>query len=315
MQVFHGLPSQPPPYATLLTIGNFDGVHRGHQALIEEMLRAARRQQRWAGVLTFDPHPLSVLTPQRPLAFLTSLEERLQLFAALALDFVVIHPFTLTTARTPAREFVTALRERLRLAELWVGPDFSLGHRQQGDVTALRALGEEMGFALRVVPHFCWEGQSVRSTRIRVLLQQGSVAEAAELLGRPYRLTGEVVAGAGRGRALGFPTVNLAVEPGRVLPGDGIYAGWAEAAGQRYAAAINVGLRPTFAADEPPRTVEAYLLDFQGQLYGQTLTLTFVERLRPEQRFQSAEELVEQMARDVAATRRVLNRVRDAHLG
>jgi len=306
MHVFHGLPSPPPPCPTLLTIGNFDGLHLGHQALIKEMLEAARSQQRWAGVLTFDPHPLTVLAPERPLSFLTSLAERLQLFAALALDFVVIHLFDRTVARTPAREFVTALRERLRLTELWVGPDFSLGHRQQGDVTALRALGQELGFALRVVPHFCWDGQSVRSTRIRALLQEGDVQEAAVLLGRPYRLRGEVVAGAGRGRRLGFPTVNLAVAPGRVLPGDGIYAGWAEATGQRYAAAINVGLRPTFAEEEPQRTVEAYLLDFEGQLYGQKVTLTFVEWLRPEQRFQSAKELVEQMARDIAATRRML---------
>lgn len=306
MHVFHGLPSQPPPCPILLTIGNFDGVHLGHQALIGEMVEAARRQQRWAGVLTFDPHPLTVLEPERPLSFLTSLEERLELFAALGLDVVIVHPFDKTVARMSARVFVTALSQHLRLAELWVGPDFSLGHRQQGDVSTLRRLGEELGFVLRVVPHFCRDGQSVHSTRIRALLQEGDVQEAAALLGRPYRLSGEVVAGAGRGRALGFPTVNLAVEPGRVLPGDGIYAGWAEVAGQRYAAAINVGRRPTFAEEKAQRTVEAYLLDFEGQLYGQVVTLTFVERLRPEQRFESARELVEQMTRDVAVTRRVL---------
>ena len=306
MELFHGFPSQPPARPTLLTIGNFDGVHRGHQALIEEMVGAASSSGRWAGVLTFDPHPLTVLEPERPLAFLTSLEERLELFAALGLDFVVIHPFTLTTARTPAREFMSALCRRLRLAGLWVGPDFTLGYRRQGDVSALRALGEELGFELRVVPPFRWAGQPVRSTRIRALVREGSVGEAAELMGRPYRLRGQVVPGAGRGRVLGFPTVNLAVEPGRVLPGDGIYAGWAEVEGERYAAAINIGVRPTFESEEPQRAVEAYLLDFEGQLYGQTLALTFVERLRPERRFGSAEELTEQIARDVAATRRVL---------
>jgi len=317
MHVFHGLPSQPPPRPTLLTIGNFDGVHLGHRALIEEMVRAARGKRSWAGVLTFDPHPLAVLAPERPLAFLTSPEERLELLGAYGLDFVVIHRFTLATARTPAREFVSALRERLRLAELWVGPDFALGHRQEGDIAALQTLREELGFELHVVQPFCLEGQSVRSTRIRALLQQGKVHEAAGLLGRPYRLRGQVVPGAGRGRVLGFPTVNLEMEPGRVLPGDGIYAGWVEVGdqprpkrGQRYAAAINLGVRPTFEADEPQRTVEAYLLDFESQIYGQTVGLTFVERLRPESRFESADELVEQIARDVIATRRVLGAAR-----
>ena len=310
MHVFHGLPSQPPPSPTLLTIGNFDGVHLGHRALIEEMVRAARGKRSWAGLLAFDPHPLAVLAPERPLAFLTSPEERLELLGAYGLDFVVIHRFTLATARTPARKFVSALQERLRLAELWVGPDFTLGQRQEGDVAALQTLGEELGFELHVMQPFCLEGQSVRSTRIRALLQQGSVHEAAGLLGRPYRLRGQVVSGAGRGRTLGFPTVNLEMEPGRVLPGDGIYAGWVEVGDQRYAAAINLGIRPTFKTDEPQRTVEAYLLDFEGQLYGQTVMLTFVERLRPESRFKSADELVEQIARDVIATRRVLGAAR-----
>jgi riboflavin kinase/FMN adenylyltransferase len=310
MHVFHGLPSQPPPSPTLLTIGNFDGVHLGHRALIEEMVRTARGKRSWAGLLTFDPHPLAVLAPERPLAFLTSPEERLELLDAYGLDFVVIHRFTLATARMPAREFVSALRERLRLAELWVGPDFTLGHRQEGDIAALQTLGEELGFELHVVQPFCLEGQSVRSTRIRTLLQQGSVHEAAGLLGRSYHLRGQVVPGAGRGRVLGFPTVNLEMEPGRVLPGDGIYASWVEVGGKQYAAAINLGIRPTFEADEPQRTVEAYLLDFQGQIYGQTVELTFVERLRPESRFESADDLVEQIARDVIATRRVLGAAR-----
>jgi len=315
MHVFHGLPSQPPPSPTLLTIGNFDGVHLGHQALIEAMVRAARGNNRraglpaprQAGLLTFDPHPLAVLAPERPLAFLTSPEERLELLGAYGLDFVVIQRFTLATARTPAREFVSALRQRLRLAELWVGPDFTLGQRQEGDIAALQTLGEELGFELHVVQPFCLEGQSVRSTRIRTLLQQGSVHEAAGLLGRPYRLCGQVVPGAGRGRTLGFPTVNLEIEPGRILPGDGIYAGWIQVEGNQYAAAINLGMRPTFETDEPQHTVEAYLLDFEGRLYGQTVGLTFVERLRPELRFESADELVEQIARDVIATRHALD--------
>lgn len=310
MELFRGLPSEPLSRPTLLTIGNFDGVHRGHQALMGEMVEAARSSERWAGVLTFDPHPLAVLEPERPLAFLTSLEERLEIFADLGLDFVVVYPFTRATARTPARQFVAALCRRLRMVGLWVGPDFALGNRREGDVAALRALGEELGFELRVVPPFCWAGQSVHSSRIRALLQEGNVGEAAQLMGRPYRLRGQAITGARRGRVLGFPTVNLAVEPRRVLPGDGVYAGWADVEGQRYAAAINVGVRPTFEAgdeaDEPLRTVEAHLLGFKGQLYGRAVALTFVERLRPEKRFRSAQELAEQLAHDVAATRRVL---------
>jgi len=306
MQLFRGLPTQPLARRTVLTIGNFDGVHRGHQALIARLLDRAHSSERWAGVITFDPHPLTVLAPQRTLPFLTNLEERLELLAALALDFVVLHPFTVETARTPARVFASLLSQQLRLSELWVGPDFTLGRQQEGDVAALADLGKEYGFSVRVVPPYCLGGQSVRSTRIRTLLLEGDVTQAAHLLGRPYRVAGTVVQGADRGGRLGFPTVNLSMESGRVLPRDGTYAGWATEGGCTHPAAINVGVRPTFEPVGAERIVEAYLLDYDGCLLERSVALTFVERLRAEVRFESPDLWAAQIARDVCRTRRVL---------
>ncbi|HUW08605.1 MAG TPA: riboflavin biosynthesis protein RibF [Anaerolineae bacterium] len=311
MQLFHDLPTQPLARPTVLTIGNFDGVHRGHQALIAHLLESAHGQSphsgdRWAGVITFDPHPLTVLAPQRTLPFLTNLDERLELLAALALDFVVLYPFTAETAQTSARVFATRLSEQLHLSELWVGPDFTLGRQQEGNAAALTTLGQELGFGIRVVPPYCLGGQSVRSTRIRTLLLEGEVQEAADLLGRPYRVSGEVIEGANRGGPLGFPTVNLAMESGRVLPRDGTYAGWATEEGCTHPAAINVGVRPTFEPAGAERIVEAHLLSYDGCLFGKTVALTFVQRLRAEVPFESPELWAVQMDRDVARTRHVL---------
>jgi riboflavin kinase/FMN adenylyltransferase len=310
MRVFHTLPNPPLDSPSNLAIGNFDGVHRGHQALLRAMIDDARRHGRQAGLLTFDPHPTAVLRPDRVHSYLTTMAERLEALAELPLDFAVVYPFGVETARTPASHFIAQVHQALRLAALWVGPDFALGRNREGDVPALRIMGSEIGFSVHTIEPHLLAGEEVRSGRVRAYLLAGDVQAAAQQLGRPYQVTGLVVAGAQRGRSIGFPTANLAVPEGRLLPLNGVYATWAHLdddpvmRGQRLASVTNVGVRPSF--DNGQRTVETHLLDFAGDLYGRLLTLQFVARLRPEQRFSSVDALIAQIHLDVAAGRRLL---------
>jgi riboflavin kinase/FMN adenylyltransferase len=305
MQTLFNFPPQPLDRPAFLTIGNFDGVHRGHQILVSEMVEAAHAAGCQAGLLTFDPHPVAVLRPDLALPYLTSPEERADLLAALGLDFVLILPFDRATAALSAAEFMQQIVARVPLCALWIGPDFALGRGRDGDAARLGDLGRELGYELRVTPAYDWRGEPVRSSRIRSLLAgEGAVAQAAELLGRPYEVWGEVVHGAERGRGLGFPTANLKLPAGRLAPAYGIYACWAWRGEIGYPAAVNVGVRPSFDNGHP--SVEAYLLDFDGDLYGETLGLSFIERLRGEQRFADIHALIAQMGSDVAATRRTL---------
>ncbi len=304
MIVHRGLPTFAASQACELSIGNFDGVHRGHQALIHKLVSTAHAQGRLAGVITFDPHPIRVLHPDMSLAYLTTLDERLDLLKPLGLDFAIVYPFTSDTARTPADAFLQDLVAHLHLRRLWVGPDFALGHRREGDVPTLRRLGGEMGFTVEVIEPVLVEGMEVRSGHIRQALDAGKVDLAARLLGRPYWLTGKVVRGAGRGRAMGIPTANLTVPAERVIPAYGVYATWCYVAGQRMPAAANIGIRPTFDGDLP--SVEAHILSFDGDLHGAEVRLEFVLRLREERRFPSVEALLAQVRWDVANTRRAL---------
>lgn len=293
-----------------LAIGNFDGVHRGHQALLLAMIDDARGYGRQAGVLTFDPHPSAVLRPDRAHSYLTTVPERLESLAELPLDFAVVYPFNLETAGTPAAEFIGSVQQAVQMAALWVGPDFALGRNREGDVPALRAIGRVLGYTVHTIEPHLLDGEEVRSGRIRAYLLDGDVQAAAGQLGRPYQVTGIVVAGAQRGRTIGFPTANLAVPSARLLPANGVYATWAHLdddpvmRGQRLASVTNVGVRPSF--DNGQRTVETHLLDFDGNLYGRPLTLLFIARLRPEQRFPSVEALTAQIRLDAAAGRRLL---------
>jgi riboflavin kinase/FMN adenylyltransferase len=308
MRVFHNLPVPPLATPSNLSIGNFDGLHLGHQALLRAMAVDAHRQGRQAGLLTFDPHPATVLRPHSPQPYLTTIAERLAVLEDVGLDFAVVYPFTPETARTPAPVFMAKLKHALRLEALWVGPDFALGRNREGDVDALAHLGSELGFDVHTIDLQTVGGDEVRSGRIRQHLQQGQVETAAQLLGRPYLIYGIVVDGAHRGRTLGFPTANLSVPPGRLLPANGVYATWSilddEASG-RLPSVTNVGVRPSF--DNGQRTVETHLLDFDGDLYGCAMTLEFVAHLRPEMRFASVDALREQIGRDVMAARQILS--------
>jgi riboflavin kinase/FMN adenylyltransferase len=305
MQTYLGFPDPPLTQSAYLTIGNFDGVHRGHQALVSQMVQAAHDTDCLAGLLTFDPHPLSVLRPDVPLAYLTSADERAEVLAALGLDFVLVMPFSRQVAALSAAEFMSTLAGNIPLRALWIGPDFALGRGREGNAARLSEIGASLGYSVQIVPPFDWQGQPVRSSRVRTLLgEDGDATLAAEMLGKPYQVWGTVTTGAQRGRTIGFPTANLALPPERLAPANGVYACWAWRAARGTPAVVNVGVRPTF--DNAHRSIEAFLLDFSGDLYGETMGLSFVARLRGEQRFSSIDALVQQIEADVASARRVL---------
>lgn len=290
---------------TIITVGAFDGVHRGHQHLIQQMVGEARQTQRLAGLITFHPHPSAVLSPYNPTRYLSTPGEKAALLERLGLDVLAILPFDQEMARTSARDFAERARRHLHMAELWVGEDFALGRGREGDVEALRALGQELGFAVRVVEPLTWRGQIISSTRIRSLLLKGKVRQAAQLLGRYPSLAGEVVRGSQRGRCLGFPTANLEVRQERVVPADGIYAVYARLGKERRQGVANVGVRPSFEIGGQ-RMVEVHILDFDQEIYGCDLVVEFVERLRDERRYDDVEKLKAQIEQDIAQTRRIL---------
>jgi len=282
-----------------LTIGAFDGVHRGHKALIRWMVAGAREAGMEAVALTFDPLPRLVLGHSTNGA-LSTLEERLDYMAPLELDGVIVLPFDRQTAAISAEDFVTWLVEKLSLAGLWVGPDFALGHHHEGNVPFLEAMGARLGFTVSQFGEtVCRDGLPVRSSRIRHALTAGDLAQANDCLGHPYRLSGVVEHGHQRGRVLGFPTANLRLPAERLLPANGVYICRTHLHGERFDAIVNVGTRPTF--NYYPPTVEAHLLDFSGDIYGERVHLDFLHRLRAEQRFASVEALAEQIRADRVA--------------
>lgn len=289
---------------SVLTIGVFDGVHVGHQALIERMVESARATGRRAVVVTFYPYPYVVLGHAMPY-YLTTTEEKLVLFEQLGVDLSVVLEFTPEMARTPAAAFVDWLVGRVGMTELWVGHDFALGYRREGNVAYLRQAGARLGFGVNELDATALEGEIISSSRIREALRAGDVVTARRFLGRPYRLTGAVVEGAKRGRTIGIPTANLDVQPEKAVPLAGVYACFAHAGRSSYQAVTNIGTRPTFDNGAP--TIEAHLLDFEGDLYGQTLSLEFIARLRGEQRFKEVTHLVAQIHADISAARQMLN--------
>jgi riboflavin kinase/FMN adenylyltransferase len=305
MKIDSQLASHRTGRESALTIGVFDGVHLGHRHLISRLREVAGRSGRLSGVLTFNNHPASVLRPDFLGRYLTSLDDRLCLLAELGPDLVLPVSFDLDLSRLAAREFVALLQDRLLMKDLVVGPDFAMGHNREGDAETLADLGSEMGFTLHVVePLLDDAGHAIRSTHVRDTLAEGDISTASELLGRNFTLRGVVESGEGRGGPLGFPTANLGVRDGMAVPADGIYATWGLIAGDRHMAATSIGVRPTFGKGQ--RTIEAFVLDYEGDLYGQQIGLEFVSRLRPEIMFDSGQELQEQVRQDVAETRAVL---------
>ncbi len=297
--------STPGPSA--ISIGVFDGVHRGHRTVIERLLRRAERDNLVPTVLTFHPHPLAVVAPERAPRLLTTVEQRIELLGGLGVEVVGVLPFDRIRNTEPEIFARGVLAERLEARLVAVGTDFRFGHDRAGDVDTLRRVGEECGYEVATVELLNEDDQPISSTRIRRLVAEGRVGEAADILGRPHEVRGRVVAGDGRGRTIGVPTANLEVDPDVALPGDGVYAAWAVVAGSVHPAVVNIGTRPTF--DGEARIAEAHLLDFDGDLYGHPLALRFVSRLRGERRFDSVDELVAQIRADVNTAREVLSGV------
>ena len=304
MQIIDDLSQVHLDKDTILTIGAFDGVHRGHQYLIGQLLQRARQTYRLAGLITFHPHPSAVLSSRNPTRYITTPGEKAALLERLGLDIVAMLPFNREMAQTLARDFIEMVSRKLRMRELWVGKDFALGYGRKGTPDVLRALGREMGFSIETINPLIWKGEIISSTHIRSLLFRGRVRDAAELLGRYPNLAGEVVRGAQRGRCLGFPTANLEVRAERAVPANGIYAVYAILGEERYEGVANVGVRPSF--DNGERTVETYILDFEADIYGYDLVVEFVQRLRPEKRFTEIKDLIAQIEKDIVEARRIL---------
>lgn len=299
--IFAGGPAQQ----TALTIGIFDGIHLGHQHIFHRVADAARGDAPLLpAVVTFDPHPLRLLRPEQAPPLIATLGQRLAGFAEHGLQAALVLNFDLQLSQLSPEDFVrTILVEHLRAACVLVGENFRFGHRQAGDVARLGELGRQFGFRVEIVPPVRVSGEVVSSTAIRAAVQQGDVRRAAQLLGRPFALSGGIQPGAGRGRTVLFPTLNLAPEQ-ELLPMTGVYVTETDVAGSRYPSATNVGYRPTVDAASPRLTVESHLLGFDQPVTSGPIGVIFLQRLREEMRFSSVDELRAQIARDLEATRR-----------
>jgi len=295
--------------ASALTLGSFDGLHLGHQSLIGALVRQARRDGLPSLVVTFYPHPSVVLRGRRPAYYMTLPEEKSALLSAAGVDHVVTQRFDEALSRIPAAAFLDRLERQIHFRHLWIGEDFALGHEREGNRLFLRREAERRGFDLHVAEPFKVGGEVVSSTRVREALRAGDVARVATYLGRPFTLRGVVVQGAGRGKSLGIPTANLSLPEEQAYPGNGVYACWAEIGGERHPAVTNVGLRPTFADEPPAPIVEAHVLGWESDLYGEQVGLTFVARLRQERRFSGPEDLVRQIRQDIEQARSLLGSV------
>lgn len=305
MRIVRGLESYPPDAsAAAVALGTFDGIHLAHRAILAEAVTRARASSLQALACTFDPHPAEVLHPGQAPAPISTLAERLELLAETGVDATVVLDFTAELAAMEPEAFVKdVLVDRLRAREVVVGFNHRFGRDARGDARLLETLGARYGFRAHLVPALTVDGVTVSSTEVRAALQRGDVDRAARLLGRAYSLPGTVIAGAGRGRTLGFPTANVEVDRPPLVPA-GVYACRARLAGALHPAVVNVGVRPTFGGQT--LAVEAHLLDFKGDLYGARMILQFVARLRDERRFPSVEALASQIHDDVVAARRHL---------
>ncbi len=294
-----------------LTIGAYDGVHTGHQAVIAALRTLADRLGVGTAVVTFDPHPARVLRPDTAPLLLTDIDQKIELLEACGVDTVVIVPFDLERAKETAEEFVQrVLVDCLQARAVVVGHDFHFGRDRAGNVDVLTKLGIDHDFdveGIQLLARPDGKAESVSSTAIRRALAGGEVGIAAAMLGRPHEIRGVVVGGDQRGRTIGFPTANVALAKDRAIPADAVYAGWyLRPDGTRHAAAINIGKRPTFYQDAEHSLVEAHLLDFAGDLYGEHARVQFVELIRSEQRFDGIEALKEQLDRDITRAREIL---------
>lgn len=291
---------------TWLTIGTFDGVHRGHQEIVRSLVSKAHADGSEAVVLTFYPHPAVVIGKRQNPSYLTTPEERAELLGALGVDVVVTFPFTPQVSKISAQEFINLLNSHLGMRHLTVGPDFALGHNRVGNYQYLSEAGGELGFNVSIFNPVEIDGQVVSSSRIRAALREGEIGEVNNLLGRPYFVKGQVVPGDGRGHTIGIPTANLSMWFERALPKSGVYVTWGIFNGNTYGSVTNIGSRPTFTSENERLQVEAHLLDFNDQIYGLEVQLDFISHLRDEQRFSGVDTLINQIQQDILQARNIL---------
>lgn len=289
-----------------LTIGSFDGVHRGHQSVVSTLVAGARANNAPAVVLTFYPHPSTILRGYDYPFYLTTPTERAKLLGEFGVDVVITHPFNEQIVNTSARDFMIKLHSHLNIRHLQVGYDFALGKDRQGNVEMLKKLGHELGYSLQQMAPLIGDGDTISSSRIRFLLGAGQVDEASRLLGRKFSIEGKIEHGDRRGITLGFPTANMGVWPAQAIPAAGVYVCRAEVGGKTWGAVTNIGVRPTFESQPVSPRVEAHLLDFDQDIYGENLRLEFISRLRGEKRFPNVDALVKQISLDSQAARNQL---------
>ncbi|HNK62469.1 MAG TPA: bifunctional riboflavin kinase/FAD synthetase [Anaerolineales bacterium] len=292
-----------------LTVGVFDGVHRGHREIIQRLVRDAHQNNAPAAVLTFHPHPANVLTG-KDIRCLTTPDERAEILGSLGVDAVITQRFTPDLSTVPAHEYMATLKQRLGLSHLLIGYDFALGKGREGNALRLAEIGAELGYTVEVIPALGDESGVISSTSIRKLISTGNVSEAGKLLGHPYMMAGAVIHGAGRGRKINFPTANVDYPVQKATPTNGIYACWAMLREERFMAATNIGFNPTFTPERQTPSLEAYLLDFDRDIYNQYLKLEFIARLRDEIRYTSIDALINQIQDDVNQTRAILSTLR-----
>ncbi|MDE2966165.1 MAG: bifunctional riboflavin kinase/FAD synthetase [Chloroflexota bacterium] len=291
---------------TALTIGVFDGVHRGHQIVLKHVVESGKQHGLASAAITFHPHPRQVLRPDLTTEYVTSLEDRLALILETGLDSVATVSFTSDFSLTDAGDFVRMLVEEFQLARLIIGEDFALGRQRGGDPETLKALGEELGYEVEVIELLTGDStDKVSSTEIRNALAEGDVTQVGDLLGRRYSLHGPVVVGFKRGRSIGFPTANVAIGNDRAIPAPGVYATIAHLESGPVPSVTNIGMRPTFD-DGGGLSIECHIMDFDEDIYGTDLRVEFVQRLRGERKFGGVDELVEQIGKDRDAARELL---------
>ncbi|MBP8164414.1 MAG: bifunctional riboflavin kinase/FAD synthetase [Anaerolineales bacterium] len=290
-----------------LTIGVFDGIHRGHREIIQKLTADAHANHAPAALLTFEPHPASVLSGQE-IKCLTTPDERAELLAALGMDIVITQRFTRDLSTVSAFEYMSQLKQALGVGHLLIGYDFALGKGREGNAQRLTEIGKELGYTVEVIHAVSDESGVISSTEIRKLVSTGNVAEAANLLGYNYSLRGEVIHGDGRGRRINIPTANIDYPKQKVTPPNGIYVCWAHIGTEKYMAAANIGFNPTFTPDKTTPSLEAHLLDFSGDIYGRDVKLEFVTRVRDELKFNSVDALLERIWDDIRITREMLSK-------
>lgn len=306
MQVEQELAGFTPDRGSIITIGVFDGVHLGHKNLISHTKELASQQGLCSIIITFDKHPQEILTPESHPPFLTDTAEKTSLLKKEGTDAVIVLTFTPELSRLGAREFVSLLQQKLLMKGLVIGPDFALGKQGEGNIPTLKQLGSEMGFTVTVISPVKINGEIVSSTVIRKAMASGDMEKVRRLMGRPFSLHGKVIHGHGRGTGLGFPTVNLDILPGQSLPPDGVFATLARVDNRTFDSVTNIGCNPTFGQNK--RTVESFLLDFRNNLYEHEVKIDFIRKLRGETKFNSPEELVKQIYKDISEARRILRK-------